>query len=34
MKDSKVKEEANKFLEFLNSNESKEILEKYGFKVN
>lgn len=34
IKDSKVKDEANKFLEFLNSDEGKEILEKYGFKVN
>jgi molybdate transport system substrate-binding protein len=34
IKTSEVKEEANKFLEFLNSNESKEIFDKYGFKVD
>lgn len=34
IKASKVKDEAKKFLEFLDTSESKEILEKYGFKVN
>ncbi len=34
IKTSEVKDEAKSFLEFLDTSESKKILERYGFKVN
>lgn len=34
IKTSKVKDEASRFLEFLNSREGKELFTKYGFKIS